>query len=205
MKKIVPVCLLCCIFFSAAAQTKIVADCTVTFSISNKDEANSNPGSSVKTLYIKGKLTRSDISGPSYTQTTIYDNNTGVATILREIGANKYMSVFDSVKWKEQNKQYEELRLTFTSDTKTILGYECKKAIAQLKSGGMLELYYAIAIAPSAIENPYEYKNVPGFLLEYETIAEGNTKKIRYTATSINFNPVPASKFEIPKTGYRML
>jgi hypothetical protein len=40
-----------------------------------------------------------------------------------------------------------------------------------------------------------------GLPLEYELI-NGNFK-IHYTASKINLNPVPASKFDMPKSGYR--
>ncbi len=29
--------------------------------------------------------------------------------------------------------------------------------------------------------------------------------KVTYTVSSINFNPVPASKFDLPKSGYRVM
>lgn len=190
---------------SFAQQPKIIGDCTVTFGISGADAGtNENLKGSSKTLYIKGHKTRVDVSSSNYNQSTIYDSNTGVAVILKEIGANKYMSTLDAAKWEQQNKKYEGMTISITNETKTILGYECKKAVATLKNGNNFTIYYAPAIMPSAIENPYEFKNIPGFVFEYEMPGEkGN--KIIFSATQINFNPVPASKFEIPKTGYRIL
>lgn len=53
-------------------------------------------------------------------------------------------------------------------------------------------------------ENAYQFKGIPGFVLEYEAQTEKGSK-VQLTATLINLSPVPASKFQIPQTGYRML
>src|SRR5436305_1906022 len=168
---------------------KIVGECTITYSIKIANE----PGDAIKTLYIKGKKTRSEIVSPSFTQTTIYNDNTGEAVILRELNGEKYLSKFNAAKWKEKNKE-----------GKTILDYPCKKAIATTKNGKSFVLYYTTGLAPSASENPYQFKNIPGIVLEYESeTSEG--KSITFEATKIDFNPVPAAKFEISESGYRIL
>jgi hypothetical protein len=43
--------------------------------------------------------------------------------------------------------------------------------------------------------------NLNGLPLEYELVQGKLT--IKYTVSKINMNPVPASKFDIPKSGYR--
>ncbi|WP_153799386.1 GLPGLI family protein [Foetidibacter luteolus] len=187
------------------AQPKVVAECTVNFTITVTGEGSSPLNNAAKTLYIKGRQSRVDIVAPSFKQSVIYDNNADVAVILREIGNDKYISTLDSVKWKEQNKQYDGMTVALTNETKTILGYECKKAIATLKNGNVFTMYYATAITPSATENPYQFKNLPGFVLEYESQPEGSKQKITYTANKINLNPVPVATFEIPTKGYRIL
>jgi hypothetical protein len=53
-------------------------------------------------------------------------------------------------------------------------------------------------------ENPdynVQFRNLDGLPLEYELV-QGKLK-IKYTVSKINMNPVPASKFDIPKGGYR--
>ncbi|HXL58084.1 MAG TPA: hypothetical protein VN958_17605, partial [Chitinophagaceae bacterium] len=166
---------------------------------------NNNLAGATKTLYIKGKMSRIDMNGSNYKQSVIYDNETGTAIILKEIGAVKYISTFNANEWKKENKQFEGLTVTLTTETKTILGYECKKAVVHLKDGNSYNIFYAPAIMPSASENPYQFKDIPGFVLQYETYANKSSTKITYTATLINFNPVPASRFVIPASGYRVL
>ncbi len=188
---------------TALAQApKVVADCTVKFDVSF------GGGGSVKaskTVYIKGYEIRSDMVSPEFTQSTLYNSRQGTAVILREIGSAKYMSTLDAAKWKEFNKRYDGMQVTLSNESKTILGYECKKAVAQLKDGTVLNLYYATAIIPSVSENEYQFKGIPGFVLEYESEAESGKQKISFTATDMNLSPVPAAKFEVPTSGYRIL
>jgi hypothetical protein len=60
------------------------------------------------------------------------------------------------------------------------------------------------AIVPSVKEFEYQFKDVPGFVLEFES-QEADGKKIKYTATKINLSPVQASRFDVPTSGYRLL
>jgi len=183
----------------------VVGDCTVTYKISGSDAAtNNNLSGATKIFYVKGKMARTDIIGSNYKQSVIYDNASGIAVILKEIGSEKYMSTLSADDWKKQNIRFERQTIKLDDDTKTILGYECKKAIAKLKDGSIYNMYYTTAIIPSASENPYEFKDIPGFVLEYDT-GGNKSSKITYTAVQINFDPVPASKFKIPTSGYRIL
>lgn len=194
----------------AKAQTRIVAECTVNYSISVKnavkddDETVALLKQSNKTVYVKGNNSRVDLMSPSFSQTMIYNKTTGTAVILREMGANKYITKLDEKKWIEQNSKYSNLNITYSGDSKKILGYECKKAILQLQNGSTFIVYYAPSIVPSVTEFEYQFKDIPGFVLEYET-SEGRQQNIVYTATKISFNPVQANKFDIPTSGYRLL
>lgn len=198
------------VFFAAGATVwaqpqKVVADCTVRFQMSISDDANADVAKTTKTLYLRGHDVRIDLQSPEFTQSTLYNSTRGSAVILREVGGAKYMSTLDAEKWKHFNKRYEGMTITLTNETKTILGYECKKAIAQLKDGTVLNIFYATAITPSATENDWQFKGIPGFVLEYETQNGTSKQKITFVAVSLNLDPVPAAKFEVPKSGYRIL
>ncbi len=188
-------------FFATAQTQKVIGDCTVTYSISGDDTTNNNLKGAVLQLYIKGGESRMDIISEGYNQSVIYNDNTNQAIILQEIGGNKYMSKLDAAKWQEQNKKYDGMKITFRPDTKNILGYECKKARVDLKDGSSFTLYYALYITPSTKQNPYKFKDIPGLVLEYQ--AESDKKNnIVYTASKIDFSPVPSSRFKIPEKGY---
>lgn len=185
---------------------KIVGDCTVTYAISSDNDSLSKAlNNTTKTLYVRGKEVRSDLQSPIFQQSVIYNAMTGTAVILKEVNGIKYMSSLDSAKWRIYNNSYTGMNVTLSNESKTILGYECKKATATLKDGSVMNIYYATDIAPSTPENQFQFKDIPGFVLEYDSKTEDKKSSIVYTATSINLMPVPAYKFTIPTRGYRIL
>ena len=141
-------------FFARSQPTKIIAECTITFNIN----IDNGTGDAVKTLYIKGKKTRSDIVSPTFHQTTIYDNNTGEAIILKDAGGEKYLTRLNAAKWKEKNAEWDGMTVKLTNEIKTIAGYNCKKAVATTKDGKNFIVYYTTGMMASASENPYQFK-----------------------------------------------
>lgn len=195
------------LFFHVYGQKQVtVSECTVTYAISGADaNINKNLAGTVKTLYVKGNMSRVDLNGNNFTQSIIYDNKSGNAVVLKEVGNEKYISAFTADKWKKENKRFDGMKTSLTAEKKKVLGYDCKKAIATLSDGSSYTIFYATSITTSATENPYQFKDIPGFVLEYETSPAKSSSKITFTAISINFDPVPAVKFEIPISGYRAL
>lgn len=197
------------LLLSANAQQRVVAECTVVYNITLDDnsvdaETAATLKATNKTVYIKGINSRTDLTSPAFSQSVIYNKNTASATILRSIGANKFLTKLDQTKWVSEHTRYANMKLVKSDETKVILGYECKKMILQLTDGTALTVFYATNIAPSVKEFEYQFKDVPGFVLEYEA-TEAGERKIKYTAAQINFNPVAVSRFDIPTSGYRLL
>lgn len=209
MKKLMILTSLMLFFISVFAQQRVVAECTVAYNITLDDNSvdagtAATLKATTKTVYIKGVNSRTDLTSPSFSQSVIYNKNTATATILRSIGANKFMTKLDQSKWISEHARYSNMKLIKSDETKTILGYECKKLVLELTDGTTLNVFYAANIAPSVKEFEYQFKDVPGFVLEYEA-TETEGRKIKYTAAQINFNPVAASRFDIPTSGYRIL
>lgn len=186
---------------NAQPMTKIVAECTITYAVSIE---GGNNGQTIKTLYIKGKKTRSEISNPSFSQATIFDNKEGNAVVMKEVGDDKYISFFTADQWKEKNRIWDSSTVSITSETKVILNLACRKAIIQTKSGNRYNVYFTTGMTASATENPYQFKNITGLVLEYESESKEG-KGIECKATDISFIPVPAAKFAIPTSGYRVI
>lgn len=181
--------------------SKFIAECTINYSVSLEGTENNL---TTKTLFIKGRKTRTDISYSSFHQSTILDNKTGDAVVLKTIGSDKYISSFTAQQWKEKNNKWDSVKVLFTNETTKVLNYTCRKAILTTKNDNHFFVYYTTDFIASTTENPYQFKNIPGLILEYESqTSEG--KLITFKATSIDFSPVPVSKFEIPTTGYRVL
>jgi GLPGLI family protein len=155
------------------------------------------------TVYIKGKMSRSEFVSIFGTQTTIIDNKTKNVTLLKEFGGKKYMITLLPDDWKESNKKYDSVTFTYENETKVIAGYNCRKAIGKLKSGETFTVYYTTDLLPENQEFQYSNKSLPGLAMEYETTI-GNKKAV-FTAASVNFNPVPIAKFDLPKSGFRVM
>jgi GLPGLI family protein len=199
-----------CCFSANGQEAKVVSDCTVLFEVSVEDEkadpkiAKAMAGST-KVLYLKGSKSRSDLITPGFKQTTLFDSKTDSTVILRELGNSRYITYLNETKKSQQNKKYAGIQFTNTTEKKTILGYECNKVVAKLGDGSTFNVYYTPSITPANKEYEYQFKDLPGFVLEYEEESENGKTKIKYSATKITLVPVPIAKFDLPKSGYRVL
>lgn len=154
-------------------------------------------------VYLKGNSSRSEMISSLGTQSTIVDGRTGNVTVLKDYGEQKYMINMTPANWKQSNKKYEGITFTYTNETKTISGYSCQKAIGRLTDSTSFVVYYTKELVPVNKDFQYLNKNLPGLAMQYEA-SQGN-KTVIYTVSSINLNPVPQAKFELPKSGYRVM
>ena len=157
----------------------------------------------VSVIYLKGTSSRSEMISSLGTQSTIIDGKTGNVTILKDYGEQKYMIKMTPAEWKTSNKKYEGSTFSYEEDYKTIAGYNCQKAIGKLADGSTFTVYFNKDLVPVNKDFQYLNKNLPGLAMQYEAVM-GN-QKVTYTVSSINFNLVPAAKFDLPKTGYRVM
>ena len=141
------------------------------------------------------------MESPSFSSSTFYDSKTGTAVILKELSGQKLLIRVSPENWQDINQRDEGIVFSNTHESKTIAGYKCIKAIGKTKAGSEIIAYYTTEIAPDNKEYNPKFKNLDGLPLEYE-LTNGSFK-IKYTVSKINLNPVPASKFDIPKSGYR--
>ncbi len=190
----------------ASAQQRIVAECTAVYKVESHDASDgSMRQKATKTVYIKSNNARIDLVAPAYAQSTIYNKSTGMATVLRSFGEDKYMTSLNAKQWRKLNMPLDSMQIQLTTDSISVLDYSCKKALLQLKNGTTVTVYYTTAIIPSVRDYEYMFKDIPGFVLGYEMVDDLGVKTI-FRATHINlYNPVAASKFDIPTKGYRIL
>ena len=197
--------LLTALAFTATAQRKIsemtlVYDAVVSTGSADPKLADAFDGATT-TVYISGPMSRSEMVSALFTSTTIHDAKSGTAVVLREVSGQKLLIRLTAEDWTDKNKRYQGITFTNTDETKVIAGYPTTKAIARTTDGSTFTVYYTKDIIPENKEYDYQFRNLPGLPLEYEMV-RGNLR-IKYTVSQINLNPVPASKFDIPKTGYR--
>lgn len=154
-------------------------------------------------VYLKAGSSRSDMISSLGTQATIVDGKTGQVTVLKEYGDQKYMITMTPENWKESNKKYEGIGFSYAEEYKTIAGYTCQKATGKLTDGSTFNVYFTRDLVPVNKDFQYLNRNLPGLAMQYEATL-GNML-VTYTVSTINFNPVPQSKFDLPRSGYRVM
>lgn len=154
-------------------------------------------------IYLKGNSSRSEMISSLGTQATVIDGKTGNVTVLKNYGEQKYMIKMTPENWKEANKKYEGITFSYFNEYKMIAGYNCQKAIGRLADSSTFTVYFTKDLVPMNKDFEYLNRNLPGLAMQYEA-SQGN-KMLTYTVSSINFNPVSQLKFDLPKTGYRVM
>jgi GLPGLI family protein len=192
----------------AASAQKKLTEATITYNIViNTNNANPQMADmldgATSVVYLKGNSSRSEMISSLGTQATIIDGNTGNVTVLKDYGDQKYLIQMTGTEWKESNKKYEDISFTFEEEHKTIAGYDCQKAVGKLADGSTFTVFFTRELLPANKDFQYINKNLPGLALQYE--AAFGKSMVTYTVSTINFNPVPVSKFNLPKSGYRVM
>jgi GLPGLI family protein len=154
-------------------------------------------------IYLKGNSSRSEMVSSLGTQATIIDGKNGDVTILKDYGEQKYMIKLTPENWKQSNQKYEGVTFTYMNENKMIAGYNCQKALGKLADGSTFTVYFTKDLVPVNKDFQYLNKNLPGLAMQYE--ATLGKMIVTYTVSSINFNPVPQAKLDIPKSGYRVM
>jgi hypothetical protein len=154
-------------------------------------------------VWLRGTLIRTDFYSPNSQQSVIYNAATGIATLLRVSGEEKYQWNLDSAQWKQYNQKWTATTLQETGETASIGGYDCQKVIATYGGGDSSSIFYTRQFFP--IANGYEpmFEGLKGVPVQYEWIVGG--LKLRYTLIAVQIGPVGSSRFEIPKNGYKII
>ena len=202
--KIIP-CILVCFFglhSSGSYAQKKISDFSIVYDyeISNGTGA-SKPVTGSNAIFVKGSLSRFETGNQSYSSSIIHDATTGNTVILKEVSGQKILIRLTLQNWKQMNANDEALIFSNTNETKTIAGYKCIRATAKTKDGSEYAVYFTGDLSVDNTDYAPQFKNLAGLALEYE-ITKGDFK-IKYTVSKLNLNPVPESRFDIPKTGYR--
>ena len=186
---------------------KTISDATISYNInilsSQKQAAPGNLNGSTYTVFLKGPLSRTDMTSNLGSEKVIHDGKAGTAVMLREYSGQKLMITLTKEDWDQRNKKTANLNFNFTNETKEISGYACTKATANLSDGKIVTVFFTKDLVSSNKDYNPTFQNLPGLPLEYE-FESGNMRFI-YTLNKIDFNSIPAVKFEYPKSGYRII
>lgn len=207
MKKILQILTVTLVSLNAFAQRKLT-EVTISYDIvintsNNTPQAADLLDGATSVIYLKGTSSRSEMISSLGTQATIIDGKSGDVTVLKDYGEQKYMIKMTPDNWKQSNKKYEGITFTYYDEYKTIAGYNCQKALGKLPDGNTFTVYFTKELVPMNKDFQYLNKNLPGLAMQYE--AALGKLIVTYTVSTINFNPVPQTKFDLPKSGYRVM
>jgi GLPGLI family protein len=193
---------------SRISAQKVITDGSILYNVSvinGKDQpgiADAFDGATLA-VWMKGNQVRTDLKSNVRLQTVFYNAKEKSAVILKESGNEKYMMSLTPAQWDQYNRKSAGIQFDYQNDTKEIAGYNCKKATGTLKDGSTVTVYYTDDLKPYAPGYEYAFTNLAGLPLEYE-VTTGNIV-VQYRASSVQTNPVSASKFDLPKAGYKLL
>jgi GLPGLI family protein len=197
-------CIAACVFglntINSFGQKKI-SDFSIVYDYEISNGTSAKPLTGSNSIYVKGNLSRSETGSQSYSSSIIHDATTGTGVILKEVSGQKILIHLTPQNWEQINSKDEAVTFSNTAETKTIAGYKCTKAVAKAGDGSSYSVYYTSELSVDNSDYNQKFKNLPRLQIEYE-LTKGNFI-IKYTFSKINLNPVPASKFDIPKSGYR--
>ena len=190
-----------------SAQQKLT-EATISYDIiintnNSKPQAADLLDGATSVIYLKGNSSRSEMISSLGTQATVIDGKTGDVTILKNYGEQKYMIRMTPDNWKESNKKYDGITFTYFNEYKLIAGHNCQKAIGRLLDSTTFTVYFTKELVPVNKDFEYMNKNLPGLAMQYEAVQ--GKRIVTYTVSSINFNPVLQSKFDLPISGYRVM
>ena len=160
-------------------------------------------------IYSKGEKSRMEMSmGFGMNTTTISNSKSGYSVSLMNILGSKY--AIESSE-KDNSKESEDLvkntKVEVTNETKTIAGYNCKKAIIYIndpksKEVTQLEVWFTkeIDINNDYVKGPFE--KIEGAMLEFSLVQQG--LNMNFQASLVSKESVDNKLFEVPE-GYKKM
>ena len=190
----------------AATAQQTYSEGMVTYNIvvntgNNEPKAADLLDGATQKIYFKGVNTRTELSSILGKTVTLHDSKTGAAVVMNEYGEQKILIRMTNADYDDRNSKYAGVQFELMPETKKIMGYNCKLAIAKLKDGTTFRVYYTTELAFQNKDYGAQFKNLPGFPLEYES--ELGKMKVTCIADKVTFDPVPSAMFDVPKAGFR--
>lgn len=207
MKKFFSILVMLVLSVFAIAQQKQLSEATLNYAISvatvgKEAQLPSGFDNAQMVLYLKPFQSREEFTTSMGSETNVYDSRQGKGFILKEFG-QKLMITLTKPDWQLLNRKNDNVKFSISTETYDIAGYKCKKATGKMEEGKDIVIYFnpAITLANTTYHNAFP--QLPGVPVQFE-LQSGNIR-FTYTLKSIDENTVVASKFEAPKSGYRVM
>lgn len=181
------------------AQTKIVGECTLEFSIINSLN-NDTIGS--KAVFVKGDQCKTILQTAQLNQTLYFNIQQATATITKDIGTSHFLQV---INYPPQNQpNLISMKESMPDSTMKILGYTCKNVALKWSDGIVYQVWYTTEIAATVNTFELAFKEIPGLVLAY-TIIPITGNPIQYKANKIDLSPISFSQFNINTALYQSI
>lgn len=194
-------------FVINANAQRSISEATIVYDMVIQNGSGAQSGNALAgattTVYLKGNNSRTDMVSALGKEVTIYNSKTNNAVILKEFSGQKLMIKLTKDNWVAKNKMYNNIDFELTGESKTIAGYNTKKAIAKLADGKTFEVYYTPELVPANKEYDPTFSGLPGLAIQYDI--ESGGKKFSYSLSKINYDAVQVSLFDFPTSGYRVM
>ena len=195
-------------FLSNSFAQKAITEATLSYNISiesvnDKPSLSKSLDGATLSLYIKGTESRADMANSLGTESNLFDSKTGKGTILKEYSGQKLMITLTRENWGQKNQYFHNMKFSIDNTELVIAGFKCKKATATLEGGKIFVVYFTADIATVNKEYNNAFKNLPGIPVQYEQ--ESGKLKFKYTLTGISYDNIPERKFDVPKSGFRVM
>lgn len=202
------VALIFCFVFVKTNAQEVIYDATLSYSVSvistnDKEISKLFEGATYK-VYLKGSTSKTELKTALGTETSIYDSKENVGAILKEYSNQKLMIPMNQNNWNDKNKIFHELLFKEEVEKTNINGALCKKANSVNTKGDIIVVYYNPDIVLSNKEYNNCFYSLNGVPVKYEQYLKNGTTYI-YSLINIDFDIVSLNKFEVPKSGYRVI
>lgn len=165
-----------------------------------------------KVTFKNGKVL-TEMTSMMFTNQTVIDEN-GMTMLMEQMGNKMAIKQTKDEMEKEAAKQKDKQadpKIEYINETKTIAGYECKKAIITIvgkdKKEEKMEVWYSEKFANPNKEGRGKgqgfMKGLKGMPFEYAGGQGG--MKFKMTAKEVSVDPVSDSKFNLSTDGYKLM
>lgn len=155
------------------------------------------------TVYVKGNESKTVMQSSLGSEANIFNSKTGKGYILKEYSGQKLMITLNRNNWSQKNQLFQSYKFKIDGDGEEVAGLKSKKAVATTEDGKSFVVYFTPEIVSVNKEYNNAFTSLPGIPVEYELESAG--LKFKYTLAEINYDNLPASLFEIPKAGFRVM
>lgn len=166
----------------------------------------------LKSTFKTGKVL-TEMSSMMFTNQTLVDDK-GMVMLMEQMGNKIAIKQTKEEMEKEEAKVKDkpaDPKIEYTAETKTIAGYECKKAIVTMvnkdKKEEKMDIWYSDKFENNNKEGKGQgqgfMKGLKGMPFEYAGGQGG--MKFKMVAKEVSVEPVADSKFELSTEGYKMM